>query len=112
MVAYHPGEILKDELQARWWTQKWFAELLCITTAEINDLIKGRRNITTRLALRIWEALGTSAEMRIRLQNHYDLYIEYKKKEEFNILKRISNNKEVIKFKKEAEIKYKEHFKE
>jgi HTH-type transcriptional regulator/antitoxin HigA len=55
-VAYHPGEHILEELEARERTQKWFAELLEITTAEINDLIKGRRNITPRLALRIGEA--------------------------------------------------------
>jgi plasmid maintenance system antidote protein VapI len=52
-VAYHPGEYILEELQARGRTQKRFAELLEITTAEVNDLIKGRRNITARLALRI-----------------------------------------------------------
>jgi HTH-type transcriptional regulator/antitoxin HigA len=56
IVAYHPGEILKDELDTRGRTQKQFAELIGITTNEVNDIIKGRRNITARLAIRIGQA--------------------------------------------------------
>jgi HTH-type transcriptional regulator/antitoxin HigA len=45
-----------DELDARGRTQKQFAELLGIPTNEVNDLIKGRRNIDARLAMRIGQA--------------------------------------------------------
>jgi len=73
-IAYHPGEDLLEEIEARWRTQKQFAEILWISKYEVNDLIKGRRNITPRLAIRIWEAFGTSADVRINLQNMFDLY--------------------------------------
>ena len=56
IVAYHPGEILQYELHARKRTQKQFAALIGITTNEVNDIIKGRRNITARLAIRIGQA--------------------------------------------------------
>ena len=56
IIAYHPGEYILEELRARGRSQAKFAELLGISKAEVNDIIKGRRNITARLAVRIGEA--------------------------------------------------------
>jgi addiction module HigA family antidote len=88
-IAYHPGEYLLKELKARKWSQAKFAELLGITKAEVNDLIKGRRNITPRLALRIGAAFGASPDLWIHLQNRYDVYLASKDKGEIQQLIRI-----------------------
>jgi len=58
-VAFHPGEYLKMELEARNIKQKDFAEVLDISAVEISMIINGKRNITPRLAARIGEAFGT-----------------------------------------------------
>jgi HTH-type transcriptional regulator/antitoxin HigA len=57
--AVHPGEYVKMELEGRGIKQKNFAEVLGISEVEVSNLINGKRNITTRLAVRIGEAFGT-----------------------------------------------------
>ncbi|GHV21646.1 hypothetical protein FACS1894176_11620 [Bacteroidia bacterium] len=60
--------------------------MLGITKAEVNDLIKGRRNITARLAVRIGTAFGTSADIWLKLQNRFDIFlVEKNRKEEKQI---------------------------
>ncbi|MDR3168711.1 MAG: hypothetical protein LBU27_02965 [Candidatus Peribacteria bacterium] len=39
--------------------------MLGVAPNEVNDLIKGRRNITAVRAMRIGKAFGQSAEMRL-----------------------------------------------
>ncbi|MDR2190533.1 MAG: HigA family addiction module antidote protein [Candidatus Peribacteria bacterium] len=89
-IAYHPGEYILEELRARGWSQAKFAELIGITKAEVNDLVKGRRNITARLAVRISEAFGTSADIWMKLQNIYDIYLVKKNKQEIREVSKIS----------------------
>ncbi|MDR0608471.1 MAG: hypothetical protein LBG52_09380 [Candidatus Peribacteria bacterium] len=36
----HPGKLVEREIEARNWTQKYFAELMGVTTADVNNLIK------------------------------------------------------------------------
>ncbi|MDR0607128.1 MAG: HigA family addiction module antidote protein, partial [Candidatus Peribacteria bacterium] len=61
------------ELEGRGIMQKDFANVLGITKVEVSNIINGKRNITTRLAVRIGEAFGTGAETWINLQTMYDL---------------------------------------
>lgn len=75
MKPTHPWEFLAKELQYRWRTQKYFAELIEKTPEEINYLIAGKRNFTMDIALRVWYALWTSYEVWLWLQNDYDAYL-------------------------------------
>lgn len=45
-IAIHPGEIIKDELDAREMKQKELASFMGMPTSVLNDIIKGRRAIT------------------------------------------------------------------
>ncbi len=74
-IAFHPWEYLADALAEKGWNQKEFAGLIDISRYEINDIIKGRRNITPRIASRIGEALHTPSTTWLNLQNIYDLYV-------------------------------------
>lgn len=74
-VLLHPGEVLRDELEARAITQKQFGETVSMKPSHLNELIKGKRNISALLALRIERALGISAAFWMRLQVEYDLHI-------------------------------------
>ncbi|MDR2191073.1 MAG: HigA family addiction module antidote protein [Candidatus Peribacteria bacterium] len=69
-------------MEERGWSQKYFAELLGITTAEVNNIIKGRKNITPRLAVRIATSFGTSVDVRLHLQNGYNLWLLNEDKKE------------------------------
>lgn len=72
-VAIHPGEILKDELQARNMQQKQLAELCDIQTSILNDIIKGKRNITAEQSVLIGNALDIEDGFFYNLQMEYDL---------------------------------------
>jgi HTH-type transcriptional regulator / antitoxin HigA len=44
--AFSPGEFLRDELEARDWTQAEFAEIIGRPVRLVNELIAGKRGIT------------------------------------------------------------------
>lgn len=65
----HPGEMLKDELQARGISQRKFAELIGVSYSVLNEVLNGKRPITTEYALKIEAATGTKAYMWVNMQN-------------------------------------------
>jgi addiction module HigA family antidote len=70
---FHPGEILLEEfLKPAGITQTAFARKIGWTHAQLNELIKGKSNITAEMALDLAEALGTSAKLWMNLQETYD----------------------------------------
>jgi HTH-type transcriptional regulator/antitoxin HigA len=74
-LSFHPGEYIKREINERGRSQKGFAEILGINKSEVNNLIKGRRNVTPRLAMRLAKAFGTGEKLWLNLQNTYDTYL-------------------------------------
>lgn len=72
--ATHPWVLLKEELEARWLSQKEFAKIIGKSAAEVSFITSGRRSINIDMAIRIWLALWTSAQVRIGMQNDYDFY--------------------------------------
>ena len=71
--ATHPGEILKDELDAREIKQKDFAKEIGMPVTALNELIKGKRSITADTAILLEASLGIDAKFWLDLQNQYDL---------------------------------------
>ncbi|MBO8440748.1 MAG: HigA family addiction module antidote protein [bacterium] len=69
----HPGEMLKDELAARALSQKKFAELINMPYTAFNEIINGKRPITTDTALKIEAATGIAADIWRGLQSDYDM---------------------------------------
>lgn len=67
-VAIHPGEMLRDELQARGISQRKFAGIIGMPYTAFNEIINGKRSITTDTALKIEAATGISATMWLGLQ--------------------------------------------
>jgi len=74
----HPGEVLADELSAREITQKDFAQSVNLQPPHLNDLLKGKRHISARIALKIENELGIDAAYWLRLQMNYDLEVAKK----------------------------------
>lgn len=72
--AFPPGEILRDELDERGWTQADLATILGRNERDVNDIINAKRQVTPRTAKELAEALGTSAELWLNLQSAYDLW--------------------------------------
>jgi len=69
----HPGEILADELEAREIKQKSFASEVGLRPSHLNELIKGKRNFSAQLALKIGRVLGIDASFWMRVQGEYFL---------------------------------------
>ncbi|MBI3910661.1 MAG: HigA family addiction module antidote protein [Armatimonadetes bacterium] len=68
-----PGEILREELDERGWTQREFAEILGKPLQAVNEILAAKKAITPDTALALSAALGTSAELWVNLQANYDL---------------------------------------
>lgn len=84
-VLLHPGEVLADELSAREITQKDFAQKIKLQPPHLNDLLKGKRHISARIALKIERELGIDAAYWLRLQMNYDLEVAKRELELENI---------------------------
>lgn len=72
-LAIHPGEMLKDELDARDIRQNDFAKLIGYKATQLNEIIKGKRDINADFALLIGKALHMEPTFWMGLQNQYDL---------------------------------------
>ena len=71
--SFSPGEILRDELDARDWTYVEFAEILGRPVQAVSEILNDRKEITTETALEIGRALGTGPELWLNLQTNYRL---------------------------------------
>jgi HTH-type transcriptional regulator/antitoxin HigA len=71
--ATHPGEILKDELDARNISQSDFAKKIGYQKSQLNEIINGKRGINADLALLLAEALKVDAEYWMNAQKTYEL---------------------------------------
>jgi len=71
--TFHPGEDLKDELEARDMSQAELAKLLGMKKSQLNEIIRGKRNMSADIALLLEEVLGISAEFWVNAQKQYEL---------------------------------------
>ncbi|MDE0144846.1 MAG: HigA family addiction module antitoxin [Nitrospira sp.] len=70
----HPGEILRDEFLTPMDLSVYrLAKALKVSRPRLNDIVIGRRAITTDTALRLGRYFGTTPEFWINLQTRYDL---------------------------------------
>jgi antitoxin HigA-1 len=76
MSPVHPGEILlEDFLKPLGLTQYRLAKGMNVYPRKINEIVQGKRAITADTALRLAQFFGTSAEVWMNLQAHYDLEV-------------------------------------
>ena len=85
----HPGEILKEELQARNISQKKFAEIIEISYTMLNEILNAKRPITTDIALYIEASIGISAELLVNMQTRYNIQIARTDKKNLSRLEKI-----------------------
>ena len=69
--VFPPGEFIREELEARGWTQVDLAGIMDRPVPMINQIIMGHRGITARTARELAAAFGTSAELWLNLQVAY-----------------------------------------
>lgn len=78
----HPGEHLKDEMEALGLSGNQFARALGVPANLLTEIIAGRRSITADTALRLGRYFGADPDFWMRLQNGYDLKVAERDKGE------------------------------
>ncbi len=63
-MLIHPGEMIKDEIMARGITQKELARQMGVSYTVFNEILNGKRPVTTEYAMLLEAALGTDANIR------------------------------------------------
>lgn len=71
--AVHPGELILDEMDFASLTQTQLAQKMELSIQQINDLIKGRRNISASIAVNLEKIFGIDAEYWMRYQAKFEL---------------------------------------
>ena len=68
----HPGEVLREELAERGVTQTQLAKRMGVSVSLLNEVINGKRGISTEYALLLEAALGIDADFWLNMQRAYD----------------------------------------
>jgi addiction module HigA family antidote len=77
MPPIHPGEVLMLEyLQPLEVTQHRLAVAIGVPPRRINEIVHGKRRITTDTALRLARYFRTSERFWLNLQDRYDIEVE------------------------------------
>lgn len=71
----HPGELIRDELEARHLSQAKLAGQIGISPSLLNEVINDKRAVNTELALLLEAALGIEAELFLNLQSAYNMQV-------------------------------------
>jgi HTH-type transcriptional regulator/antitoxin HigA len=69
----HPGHFIREELDAREWTQRDLAYILGIPEQSVNQIILGKRGVSPEMAKAMGDAFEVSPEFFANLQKAYDL---------------------------------------
>jgi len=69
----HPGEVIIEGFGL---TQNKLATAIGVPPRRINEIVHGKRGITADTAVRLAKYFGTSAELWMNLQSHYELRLE------------------------------------
>lgn len=73
-IPTHPGEVLHEEfLRPLGHSAAAFATHLRISARSVREIVRGRRRVTPETAWLLSQALGTTPEFWLNLQNAHDL---------------------------------------
>lgn len=73
MRPVHPGEILRDELEALSLSANALAKELDVPVNRITAILNGQRGVTANTALRLARYFGTTPQVWLNLQKTYEL---------------------------------------
>jgi len=71
--VFPPGDFIKEELEAREWSQTDLAEVLGRSVRLVNEIVNGKRAITPETATGLAKAFGTSAQFWMNLESSWQL---------------------------------------
>ena len=73
-VPTHPGQVLLEEfLRPLGLTQVAFARHIGVPVQRVNEIVKGKRGVTSQTAWLLAQAFGTSPQFWMNLQSSHDL---------------------------------------
>jgi addiction module HigA family antidote len=76
----HPGVVLSEiYMKEMDLNQSQLAEKCKCSPRKINEIVNGKRSISPDFALILEDVLGTTAEMWVRIQAEYDLWVARQK---------------------------------
>src|SRR3974390_462317 len=73
--AFPPGDFIKEELEARGWTQQTLAEIMGRQTSVVSAVVNGKRGISLDIANELSAAFGTSADYWVNLEKLYQQFL-------------------------------------
>ena len=73
MRPVHPGEILRDELDALSLTAKALADALGVPVNRVTMILNGQRGVSADTALRLARYFGTTPQLWMNLQKTWEL---------------------------------------
>ena len=71
----HPGEILREEIEARGIAGNRLALALRVPSGRITQILNGKRSVTAETAMRLGRYFGNDAHFWLDLQTQYDLAV-------------------------------------
>jgi HTH-type transcriptional regulator/antitoxin HigA len=71
--VFSPGEFIREELEARGWSQAMLARILGRPFQTVNQIINGKKAITAQTAKELGLALGTGPEVWMNLETAWQL---------------------------------------
>ena len=69
----YPGEVLQDELEEIGLTQTALAKHIGVLPKTTNEICRGKRGISAKMATKLSKALGGSPQFWLNLQNNWEL---------------------------------------
>lgn len=88
----HPGELIRDELEARNLSQAKLANQIGVSPSLLNEVINGKRAVNTELALLLEVAFGIEAELFLKLQSAYNMQVA---KSDTTFMNRLANIRKI-----------------
>lgn len=71
-IPIHPGEMIKDEIEYRGISQKALAEEIGLSPSVLNEILNGKRSVTTEYAMLLEAALGIESDIWLKQQMEYN----------------------------------------
>jgi len=72
--VFPPGEFIKEELEARNWSQIELAEIIGREPKVVSDLVTGKRAVAPEIAKALGDAFDTSAQYWMNLDSLYQIW--------------------------------------
>lgn len=92
IVAFHPSYYIKNIIKDMNLTQEKFAIRLGITPKKLDELLSGKIKLSTNIATKLSEILGTSVEVWLNLEKTYEEKIkEIERTKQLNMTKKSEN---------------------